>query len=146
KKVPVKVERDRNAGMSHHHLQALRRPSQIGDEQRRRDVPERVKTEKNIRLGLDLLALRSNIKNNIAYGRQVRQQFDIEQGSPPTRSRWRGSTAHGLNLHPVVLERAGHTGVPDTLSGRTRDAGGPYLCRRAQSARLRFVQSVGRSR
>ncbi|HEU4805271.1 MAG TPA: hypothetical protein VFS91_05610, partial [Nitrobacter sp.] len=34
--------------------------------------------EQNIRLGLELLALRSAIKSQQEYGRQVRRQFDIE--------------------------------------------------------------------
>jgi hypothetical protein len=34
--------------------------------------------EKNIRLGLDLLALRATIKSNYAFGRAVRRQFDID--------------------------------------------------------------------
>lgn len=34
--------------------------------------------ERNVALGLDLLKLRSAIKNNRAYGRQVRRQFDVE--------------------------------------------------------------------
>jgi hypothetical protein len=34
--------------------------------------------EKKIRLGLDLLALRSAIKSHREYGRQVRRKFDIE--------------------------------------------------------------------
>jgi hypothetical protein len=38
-------------------------------------IPE---NERNIALGLDLLALRSTIKNNLAFGRQVRRQFEID--------------------------------------------------------------------
>ena len=34
--------------------------------------------EKNIALGLELLALRATIKSNCAFGRQVRRQFDVE--------------------------------------------------------------------
>jgi hypothetical protein len=34
--------------------------------------------EKNIALGLELLALRSAIKSNYAFGRAVRRQFDID--------------------------------------------------------------------
>lgn len=34
--------------------------------------------ERNVALGIELLKLRSALKNNRAYGRQVRQQFDIE--------------------------------------------------------------------
>jgi hypothetical protein len=34
--------------------------------------------ERNVALGLDLLKLRSAIKNNREYGRQVRRQFDVE--------------------------------------------------------------------
>jgi hypothetical protein len=34
--------------------------------------------EKNIALGLELLALRSSIKGNCAFGRQVRRRFDID--------------------------------------------------------------------
>jgi hypothetical protein len=34
--------------------------------------------EKNIALGLELLALRSTMKSNYAFGRQVRRQFDVD--------------------------------------------------------------------
>jgi hypothetical protein len=34
--------------------------------------------DKNIRLGFDLLVLRSNIKNNVVFGRQVRRQFHVD--------------------------------------------------------------------
>jgi hypothetical protein len=90
--------------------------------------------EKNIHLGLELLALRSAINNNRAYGRQVRRQFDVEtklaidalnpQHSPRPRARcWSGASllasasAHPRSAPPAGRARLGRRGA---RSGRQR--------------------------
>jgi hypothetical protein len=92
-------------------------------------IPE---NERNIALGLGLLRLRSAIKNNLEYGRQVPRQFDVDTKLAVhalQAARLFGSKPETYTQ--AVVECFGHGVVADASPGRPRGAGATNPRRRA---------------
>ncbi len=140
---------------------------------RREPKPPRVITQvagvaKNIVLGLELLALRSTIKGNCAFGRQVRRQFDVDgqhacevmkvaraYGTRPeifTRLSWNALVLLSSPTMPAPVRQdlearilAGQSiGAPDIVRARGKLNPGrpPNKKDRPKSAQLRELQKA----
>jgi len=83
--------------------------------------------EKNVAIGMKLLALRATIKGNCAFGRAVRRQFDIDAQDAAEMMKSRaGLWQPAGDLHAAFVGCPGHVVVAGAAGGRARGAGKPY--------------------